>query len=185
MKLLPHGGVVFGMAVATGWIGLIPNQSNAMIQSSSSPAPFAVLTNCRSIENSTLRLDCYDAAVTALETARAEGAVVVLDRAAVQESQRRSFGFNVNALNPFSRGDGPADIEEVTSTLKAARQIGPSQKWLITLEDGSVWLQTDTATPYIRRPQGQQVRIRRASMGSYLMTVANSTAFSVRRQNGD
>lgn len=185
MKLLPHGDTVFGMAVAMGWIGLIPNQSNAMIQLSNSPTPFAVLTNCRSIENSALRLDCYDAAVTALETARAQGAVVVLDRAAVQESQRRSFGFNIHALNPFSRGDGPADIEEVASTLKAARQVGPSQKWLITLEDGSVWLQTDTATPYIRRPQGQQVRIRRASMGSYLMTVANSTAFSVRRQNGD
>jgi hypothetical protein len=179
------GDAVLALATCLGWTGLVPDQATAMIQSSHSPEPFAVLTACREIENSTLRLNCYDSAAAELETARVEGEVLILDRATVQESQRRSFGFNVNTLNPFPRGDGPPDLEEITSTLKAARQIGPGQKWLITLEDGSIWLQTDTATPYVRRPQGQPVRIRRASMGSYLMTIDNSAAFGVRRQNGD
>jgi hypothetical protein len=158
---------------------------SSQAQTPDTNAPLAALERCRGITDPASRLSCYDAAVAALNNARAEGSVVVLDRSTVQEAQRRSFGFGINTLNPFSRSDGPAELESVTSTLKAARQVGPSQRWLLTLEDGSVWLQTDTTSPYIRRPQGQEVRIRRASLGSYLMTVANSAAFSVRRQNAD
>ncbi len=177
--------IIFGGVVALGWTSRLPHPSDAMLQSADAPTPLSALAECRRLESPTLRLDCYDAAVQALETAQAQGNVVLLDRAAIEESQRRSFGFNISTFNPFAGGDGPVPVDEVTSTLKAARQIPPGRKWLITLEDGSTWLQTDTSTPYITRPQGQPVRIRRASMGSYLMTVANSAAFSVRRQNSD
>jgi len=55
-------------------------------------------------------------------------------------------------------------------------------KWLFRLEDGSEWRQIDSGTVRFRERQGGPVRIRRASLGSYLMTIGNSRAVRVRRQ---
>lgn len=120
--------------------------------------------------------------MTTFENAQASGSIVVLSQDVVQENQRQSFGFG---LNFWSRNEQKAqvpEIQSVSSTLAAARQVSGSRRWLITLTDGSVWLQVDTSTPYIPRANNQPVTIRRGALGSYRMTVAGNSAFSVRRQ---
>ncbi|MBD3837070.1 hypothetical protein [Brevundimonas sp.] len=143
---------------------------------------FDQLIRCRSVQDVATRLSCYDAATAAFETATSTGSVVVLDRAEVEASQRQAFGFDINVLNPFAREGRPEEISSITSTLQSARQIGAGKKWLVTLEDGSTWLQIDSSSPYVRRETGQEIRVRRASLGSFMMTVGSSSAFRVRRQ---
>ncbi|UQV18758.1 hypothetical protein MU852_02310 [Brevundimonas albigilva] len=143
------------------------------------------LIRCRSVQDVTARLSCYDDATAAFETATRSGSVVVLDRAEVEASQRQAFGFDINVLNPFAREGRPEEISSITSALRSARQVGAGQKWLVTLEDGSTWLQIDSSSPYVRRQAGQEVQVRRASLGSFMMTVGSSSAFRVRRQTTD
>ena len=157
----------------------------AMAQTPSTSADVGdQLIRCRSVAEAAARLACYDTAAAAFETATTSGTVVVLDRAEVEATQRQAFGFDINVVNPFAREGRPEEISSITSTLKSARQVGAGRKWLVELEDGSSWLQIDSTTPYVRRGDGQEVSVRRASLGSFLMTVGSSSAFRVRRQNG-
>lgn len=142
----------------------------------------ARLAQCRAIAEDSARLACYDAAVGAFETARAEGSVVVLSRDEVEESRRRSFGFDLNVLNPFDREGGPTELESIDTTLVSLRTISGG-KLLITLADGSVWQQIDSSSPYIPRGQNQPVRVRRATLGSYMMNIDGGPPIRVRRQS--
>ena len=140
------------------------------------------LARCREIADASQRLTCYDAAAAAFDTAERAGDLVVLDRQQVQDTQRRLFGFQIG--NPFAgRLSGPdePEIASIETTLMSAGFVGDG-KWLFRLEDGSEWRQIDSGTVRFRERQGEPVRIRRASLGSYLMTIGNSRAVRVRRQ---
>jgi hypothetical protein len=139
------------------------------------------LAACRAVAVDVDRLACFDAAVGALETARAEGQVVILDREEVEETRRRTFGLDINALNPFARDGGVEEIDQVTGTLGDARQFGAARSWLFTLEDGSVWRQIDDDRLRVDPRAGMTVEIRRASMGSYLMSIDGARSVRVRR----
>lgn len=142
----------------------------------------ARLVQCRGLADDAARLACYDSAVAAFETARAEGSVVVLSRDEVEESRRRSFGFDLNVLNPFDREGGPVELDSITSTLVSTRAVSGG-KLLITLADGSTWLQIDSSSPYVSRAQNQPVRVRRATLGSYMMNISDGPPIRVRRQS--
>ncbi|WP_374386549.1 hypothetical protein [Brevundimonas sp.] len=140
------------------------------------------LAQCRAVADGGQRLACYDQAAAALDAAERGGDVVVLDRRQVQEARRQLFGFQIG--NPFAgRLNGPAapDIDSIETTLVSAGLVGDG-KWLFRLADGSEWRQIDSGQVRFRNRQGEAVRVRRASLGSYLMTVENSRAVRVRRQ---
>lgn len=108
----------------------------------------------------------------------------MLNREQVRESERRTFGFNVSLLNPFeSRGTSSSSqtLDAIESVVVSAREDGAG-KWVVSLADGSIWRQIDQSSIYLRRPERQTARVRRAALGSYLMTVGSSPAFRVRRQ---
>lgn len=144
-------------------------------------SPIARIAECRSITADAARLTCYDQAVGAVQTAQASGEIVVLDRAAVDESRRRAFGFDINIVNPFNRDDGLEELSEVETKLVSVRRVGAG-KALFTLEDGSNWLQIDDTSPYFKERAGVPVRIRRAALGSYLLSVDGARSIRVKRQ---
>lgn len=140
------------------------------------------LSRCRTVTSDQERLVCYDAAAAALDQAERQGGLVVLDRDQVQETRRQLFGFQI--ANPFAGrlGDSEdAEIDSIETTLLSAGRVSDN-KWLFRLADGSEWRQIDSGEVRFRNREGQAVRIRRASLGSYLMTIENSRAVRVRRQ---
>lgn len=140
------------------------------------------LARCRGIVDPGERLACYDEAAAALDTAERSGELVVLDRQQVQETRRQLFGFQIG--NPFAgRLNGPEEpeIDSIETTLKSAGLVADG-KWLFRLADGSEWRQIDSGGVRFRDREGEPVRVRRASLGSFLMTVGNSRAVRVRRQ---
>lgn len=145
------------------------------------PETLARLMACRSISDSAARLTCYDAAAGAIDSAERQGDLVVIDRAQAEETRRQLFGFEVPTLPRLFGGEAQAEIESIETTLQSASQISDN-RWVFRLADGSVWRQIDSDPVRFQNRAGQEVRVRKASLGSFLLTVGNSRAVRVRRQ---
>lgn len=164
-------------------VGLTAPGAAAAQSADAGTDPAAAFAACRAISEPGQRLGCYDSAALAFETARAAGEVVVLNRAEVAESQRRSFGLGLNVFNPFSREGGLDEIESIEDSLASARPGTAPGRWIFTLADGTVWEQTETLPRPIRPSAGADVRIRRAALGGYMMNLDGvGPAIRVRRR---
>lgn len=164
-------------------LGLITGTAHAQqAVSQSRPELLTRLVDCRFIADGGQRLACYDAAASAFDTAEKQGDVVVIDREQVGVARRQLFGFQLPAMpDLFQRGAQPDTLESIETTLTRAGQYGDG-KWTFTLADGSVWRQIDSEPVRFRDRAGQSVRVRRAALGSFLLTVDGSRAVRVRRQ---
>ncbi len=151
-------------------------------------AALQALVECRKVADPAQRLTCYDAAAGGLEAAEAAGDVVVVDRAQVQEAQRAAFGFNFRMPAFLTGGGGDSDsakrgtvLDTLETTATEARQV--NGKWYIVLADGAIWRQTDNE-PVNRAPKpGSKVTIKRASLGSYFLSVDGQRSIRAKRDN--
>jgi len=141
------------------------------------------VVDCRKLTDGAARLDCFDKAAAQLDAAEQSGAVVVVDRAQVQEAQRSAFGFNFRMPSFMTGGDSSgksAELESLESTIDSARQI--NGKWTFKLADGAIWSQTDNE--YIRNVRADaKVTIRKGAVGSYFLSVDGQTSVRAKRQN--
>ncbi len=146
------------------------------------PAIYTDLVACRDIAEPAARLTCYDEKVTALQTAQSTNQVVIADREQVREARRGLFGLSLPRIKLFGGdGDEGEQIESVEGVIRSARTIR-SGKWLIELEDGAVWQQTEPPRSTMRRPKaGDSITIERALMGSFLAKVNDGRGFKVTR----
>lgn len=138
------------------------------------------LTACRQIAADAERLACYDGAASALEQAEAKGDVVVIDREQARQVRRQAFGFSLPSLAMFERGEEKEELDSIESTITTARQDATG-KWILKLENGATWTQVDVNSPSRTPKAGLPVRIRKASMGSFLLSVDGQRAFRARR----
>ncbi len=145
------------------------------------PETLERLMACRGIADNTARLACFDTAAGALDTAQRQGDLVVIDRAGVAETRRQLFGFEMPSLPRLFGPEGAVEIESIESTLQSASLVGEG-RWVFRLADGSVWRQIDSERVRFENRPGQAVRVRKASLGSFLLTVDDSRAVRVRRQ---
>lgn len=139
------------------------------------------VTACRTIAESAARLSCYDAAVSALDVAERQGEVVIMDRVQVGEARRQLFGFEMPALPRLFGAEGEIELNAIETTLQGATQVADN-RWVFRLADGGVWRQVDSESIRHRPRPGDAVLVRKASMGSFLLTVGDSRAVRVRRQ---
>lgn len=140
------------------------------------------LAACRTVADNAARLTCYDGAAAALDNAQQQGDLVVVDRAAVNETRRELFGFDLPTLpRLFSGGGEAAELSSIETTLESASRNGEG-RWVFRLADGGVWRQIDSEPVRFQNRSGQDVRVRKASLGSFMMTVGGSRAVRVRRQ---
>ena len=65
--------------------------------------------------------------------------------------------------------------------VASASQNGNGQ-WIVRLEDGATWTQTDNNPLALRPRPGQPVVINRAALGTYMMRVNRQPGIRVRRQ---
>ena len=172
----------FAMSLAVAGLAAVSSEAAAQSPPASErPELLSRLLACRSVEASEGRLICYDAATRALDSAEREGRVVVVDRAQVSATRRQLFGFELPSIALFDAGQAAERIDSVESTLTRA-SLGGDGKWVFVLADGGVWRQIDSQRVTFHNTSGQPVRIRRAALGSYLLTIGNSRAARVRRQ---
>jgi hypothetical protein len=138
------------------------------------------LLDCRKVEGDGARLACFDAAAGAMGEAEAKGDVVVVDRQQAQTVRRQGFGFNLPSLSLFERGEKPDEIDRLQLKVVDARQDGHG-KWTVVLEGDQVWRQVDTGDFGMRPKPGMTANIRRAMMGSYIMSIGGNAGVRMRR----
>lgn len=141
----------------------------------------ARLTACRAVADGPARLACYDTAVSALDAAERQGEVVVMDRAQIGEARRQLFGFEMPTLPRLFGAESAVELDSIETTLQNAALVADN-RWVFRLADGGVWRQIDSDRVNFRNRPGQAVRVRKATLGSFLLTVGDSRAVRVRRQ---
>ena len=172
--------LILAALLAIGAPAALPAQRDA-------PPPraelFEALVRCRSIAEAEARLQCFDAATTALEQATARRDVVIVDRQQVREGRRRLFGLALPRIPFFGGGDESEDedrIDRIEGVVASASQNASSQ-WVVVLQDGAVWQQADNNTLALRPRSGQPVVITRGTMGSFFLRVNNQPGIRARR----
>ncbi len=158
----------------------------AQVPTAERSAMLRALSECRAMPDAAARLACFDRTADALDTAERQGDLVVMERQQIREARRQLFGFSAPALpSLFSRdstgADADADLDAVETTLLGAGQDHEG-KWTFRLADGSEWRQIDSAPVRFQNRNGTEVRVRRAALGSFLLTAGKSRAVRVKRQ---
>lgn len=150
------------------------------------PELFRNLVDCRAITDNAERLACYDRSVGALEEAEKKKDLVVVDRKEIRETKKSLFGFSLPKLSLFGGGDDEDDkadkadeIQEIESTVVSVRMTG-NRGWALRLaNDAGTW---ETLSEITLPPRaGDKVKIRKASLGSYLGSVGTSRGIRFRR----
>jgi hypothetical protein len=143
------------------------------------PAVQAVV-DCRTIADGAQRLACYDAAVSALTAAEQSGDLVSLDRRQRTAVRRQAFGLTLPTLSMFDRGEN--DVDQVDETAASARQDAQG-RWTIVMQDGAVWRQIDDETLSRDPRNGSKIVIRKAMLGSFMLSVDGQPGIRAHRDN--
>ena len=137
-------------------------------------------TLCRAIAEDAARLACYDKLPD-----RPPGSATVVPMAPpaaeVAPSSETLFGRDtVESEDMVRRAAGIGRLDEITVRVSGVKK-DPLGKLVLTLDNGQVWVQIDSATSRIE--SGDVVRIRRAALGSYLLAGADGKrSIRVRRK---
>ena len=160
------------------------------------------LLACRALSDDAARLACQDEHLASLAQATETGRVVVVERQALREVERESFGFNlpsVGRLGDFLRRPEREDVAEAETevledgstatyndngSLDRLAGIPVSNvsmrggKLRVTLANGQVWAQTDsTRLPRISSRavrEGLTAEIETGLLGAHFMTLSNN-----------
>lgn len=154
--------------------------SGASAQAGSTKA-FDQLIACRQITDPAQRLACFDRESAAVETAARDRNIVVVDREAIDNTRRATFGLALPTGTVVDEDGKTPPIERVEAKVRTASQVGYG-KWVIELDNGARWIQVDSRELSRNPKAGQPVVIRRAAMGSYLANIDGQIAIRVKRQ---
>lgn len=123
----------------------------------STPAAVAAVYQCRSVNDDAARLACFDAAAAELKKA--------------EDARTLVFG---------DEGDFPQfEGAEIKSKISQVRP-NKSGRWVITLADGTRWLQTDRVELTFPPKAGDSITVKRGVVGNYRATTRGTT-FQVRQ----
>ena len=172
LKFMPRSRLFCAITLLSPFMG-----GSAWAQSGS--VAFERLSECQYLSDSAQRLACYDERMASLRAAANTGEVVIVERAQVDQARRAVFGLSAPSL-PSVLGDDTIESLETTLTQATPALNGA---WVFHLADGSVWRQIDnTRITNPRSRQGEDVRVRRAALGSYFLNFGSSRAVRVRRE---
>jgi hypothetical protein len=174
--------IILAMAAAT----CLATPAHAQPARAQSPEALAKVYACTSITDAAARLACFDAAVAGMRSAEAGGEFAAVDAARVRQIERETFGFSLPSLPRLGfpggrRDDGDAAEPPQSQAMKIARLGRFDGREAFTMENGQVWIALEAKDNRNARP-GADVTIRKASLGSYLMSFdAGGPALRVRR----
>ena len=158
----------------------------AAAETDASRLPLAVqkLLDCRAVADNAGRLACYDASVAELGRLISAGEIVVVDHERVAKVKRQAFGFSLPSLSLFERGERAGEkggeLQQISGNVASGYQRGDG-KWIIELEDGGLWEQTDNEKLPVGAHKGSRAEVRKAALGSFFMNIDGQRALRVRR----
>ena len=145
------------------------------------PKVYTDIVACRSITDASARLQCFDNATQALETATENRQVVMLDQGEVQKTKKSLFGFALPNIPFFgeSAEDQANEFKEIEGELAGVQTLAYG-KYQFTVQDAGTWQTTQATSAFLKN--GKKFRIKRAALGSYMLVIGN-TGIRVKRVN--
>ena len=167
-SILLLGGLTLVLAASVG---------SARPVATGTPAQVQRLMACRAITAADQRLACYDRETAAMNQAIANKDLVMIDKERARAAGRSLFGFSIPNFGGLFGTNG--EISQIDGTIKST---GRNQEggWVITLNDGSVWTQTDDWPGLDARP-GRKVIVKRGTLGSFWLSIPGENGIKVKR----
>ncbi len=172
----------FGIGLVVALTVAVPAFAKDEDEKIAPPPVYQAVVDCREIADPTQRLACFDRTVGVMASATAEKDLVVLDRATMRETRKGLFGFSLPKLKLFGGGDEDErdEVQEIESSIAALRSAKDGYP-IFVLEDGGNWKQTEGRNVFPK--VGDPIRIKRASLGSYMANVNKKAGVRVMRLN--
>jgi hypothetical protein len=143
------------------------------------PATMQRLLGCRSIQDNTQRLACFDRETAAVDQAIAKKDIVLIDKVRATAARRSLFGFSVPDFGGLFGGNED-EVKEITSTVTTYSH-NVYTGWVIHLADGSEWAQTDDAQLGLPPRKGDKVVVHRGSFGAFFLRLNGQPGYKVKR----
>jgi hypothetical protein len=143
-------------------------------------ATVSAVLACRSIVDNTARLACFDKATGDMGEAQAKGDLLTLDRQQRQAVRKQAFGLPLSTMTVFDQGEKAGEADRITATVASVSRT-PYGKWILRLDDGAVWLQTDDNDLQSDPHKGSTVVIKKGILGSFFIDVDGHQGFKARR----
>jgi len=144
---------------------------------------------CAGIADDATRLACYDAffgrpagasssvATSSAAVAAASSPAAATTAAATQPaSGAAAFGMSEKLLSQERE-----EVDAITAKVVSVGAVPHPGRWSVTLDNGQVWEQRETTSESNRPRPGDTVTIKKASMGSFLLSAPNRGLSRVRR----
>jgi hypothetical protein len=171
-RLVPVGHLPFLLAAIFISLGpVVPNRTAAADQSKGA--------QCAALDDPAARLACFDAAFPRAPRTSSPKPSAAAVPAGESASETRKFGLSDRQKAKLEAKPPAPELAATTAAVRTVRKL-PTGYWLIGLDNDQVWQQTELDPNVFLRP-GDQVTIRRASMGSYLLVTPGQYSTRVRR----
>lgn len=101
---------------------------------------------CESISEPMEQLACFKRETALLRAGESSGEFVTIDKQAVKEIEKESFGFNIPKLNIFNKKEGEKKSETPKQHAFAIKRTSKTAKGYVRfyLENGQIWDQTES-----------------------------------------
>ena len=105
-----------------------------------------------------------------------------MDREQAKAVRRQAFGFSLPAFTLFDRGATKEEpVDRITIEVSDAYKNG-ERKWVMTSNEGVVWVQTDDESVNEDPHKGSKVAIRKAAIGSFFCNIDGQRAVRCERR---
>jgi hypothetical protein len=174
----PTRSLLFAAAMAM-FAAALPAEA---AKEAANPKVIQSLLDCRRLADNAERLACYDRAAAEVQSATSSGDLVTIDREQRRAARRQAFGFTLPSLAFLERGEKVGEVNRLTASVAEATQ-DPYGKWIIRLDDGAVWRQTEPEVLARRPRKGSAVVLSRGALGGYFMTIDGQGAGKAKRES--
>jgi len=176
------------MLVLTAGLAISATYPLVAFTFASADTPTAPIYACADESDDAARLACFDAAVAALKASEEAGEVATVAVAEIEEAERDAFGLEgeqavaaVSARIVPRRAEPPAELDEVTAGVVSITENNRGEL-IVTLDNGQVWRQSDSASVSIsRKKPPETATVRKAALGSFRMKLGRASPFRVKR----
>ncbi|RRQ52418.1 hypothetical protein [Sphingorhabdus wooponensis] len=136
------------------------------------PKVYTDIMACRSVTDAAARLQCFDIATRALETATSKRQIVMLDQGDVRKTKKSLFGFALPNIAFFgeSSEDQANEFKEIEGELANVQAL-PYGIYQFTAVDAGTWQTTEASSAFLKN--GKKFKIKRAALNSYLLVIDN------------
>ena len=117
-----------------------------------------------------------------MDSATSSGDLVAIDREQRKAARRQAFGFTLPTLGFLDHGEKGEGADRITATVAEAHEDATG-RWVVRLEDGAVWVQTEASMLGRTPRKGSTAVISKGALGSFFMTIDGQGAGKAKRES--